>query len=407
MNLFKFLVNKQVSRHGLILIVVNASSTIMGFLSGAAIAAVIGPYGRGIYQEWRIFTSIFSDISSFGLGKFITSKFDIEATSFKGIRKHILLLFLFATALIPLMVHMHFTTSMILIFYLLVPIGVLFDVCNGLLIRNEKYTVVALLSLFVMSGGSLVTIVFFLVQKLTVDNVIIASSILSLLALLLGFRYIKVPKGSKSIYSNYKKIIPIYISNVSRTLFLYVDQILVLFILTVADLGIFAMAKAVASISIIATNPIYTLSTSIARRMQHKRVKVFLYLFAIYATLSILAILFCHYFLSEIVTKTIGNAFLPIVPIVPVLFLGNILFSFIQFFVSWSMYENQGKIILVEKCMHALGLFLSGAFVLFTKTIESVAWMSITTYIPSSIFFIILFLKQKKQNSQVNVPKHL
>ena len=91
MNLYKLINKYQLTKHGIALMLVNLISTSLGFLSGTIIAAILGPYARGVYQAWRIFGAIFSDIANFGLSKFIASKFNIESTSFKGIFRHITL----------------------------------------------------------------------------------------------------------------------------------------------------------------------------------------------------------------------------------------------------------------------------------------------------------------------------
>jgi O-antigen/teichoic acid export membrane protein len=370
---------------------------IFSFLSGAVIAATLGPYARGLYQSWRIFLAIFSDISNFGLGKFISSKFNIESSTFKGVGKHLLLIYLIATALIPLMINLNFTKSMILIFFLLIPVGIFTDIYFGLLIRNEKYSVVALWSLLAMGGSSLLTILLFFIQKLTLDSVIISSSIVFALCLILGLKNIGFPNGNRSIYINYIKIIPIYLSNLFKTFFIFLDQMLVLYFLNLVDLGIFAMAIAVAGISSIITVPVSTISPSIAKKWDNRRIRVLIQILACYVVLILLAILICHNLLGMVILKTIGYQFLPIVEIVPILFAGKLFQSFVQLLISWSIYRNESKILLMEKLLNAVGLLIASTLFFSSKTIEVAAWVSIVTLLPSFTFFFFLYFKETRK----------
>ena len=398
-NAIKALSHKHIVRHTFSLVFVNAISMVFNFMSGAVIAATLGPFARGLYQSWRIFISIFSDISNFGLSKFISSKFNIESYTFRGIGKHLLFVYMLASALIPLMLKMDFTRNMIFTLFCLVPVGIFTDIYLGLLVRNEKYFVIALWSLIAMAGSSLLTLMLYFIQKLTLDNIIFANMIIVAFALTLGLQNVKFPDGVQSIYVNYRIIIPVYLSNLLKTLFLFLDQMLVLYILNLSDLGIFAMALAVAGLSSIITGPIATLSPSIARKRDSQKIRFLSRVLLFYSTLIILATILCNNFLGLIVFKTIGRDFLPIVELVPILFAGKLFQSFVQLLVSWSMYRNESKILVTEKILNALGLIIAATVFLSLKSIESAAWISIIALIPSFIFFFIVFLRENARNN--------
>lgn len=147
----------RLQKHGLIMLFVNITSTFLGIMSGLLIAATLGPFSRGVYQAWRILGAICSDIANFGLGKFIASKFNIESNSFKEIFHHIPIVFVFYTALIPLMLNLNFSIYLISLFYLLIPIGILTDLYLGLLTRSDKFKIISLWDLLVWAGGSIET----------------------------------------------------------------------------------------------------------------------------------------------------------------------------------------------------------------------------------------------------------
>lgn len=394
MNIFERLSKRVLVKGGLALFLVNVSSSILSFLSGAVIALALGPYERGIYQAWRIFTSIFSDISNFGLAKFISSKFKIESTSFHGLLRHILLNYLLITALLPLMIQLHFSTQIIIICYLLVPVGIATDIYTGLLTRNELYSLIARWNFLVMVGGPILTILLYSVKRLTLESAVLSSSILASLAIVIGIKNVKLPRGNKSIYLNYKLILPIYLSNILRTFFLFLDQILVLYFLNLTELGIYAMGLAVAGVTTIITNPLYLLSPSIAKRKSLKKIVLVSQLFAAYLFMTLLSILFCQNFLATIIVHTIGINFLPIVEIVPILFAGKLLQSFVQFLISWSIYENESKVLIIEKVLQVLGFFISGVVFFSSKTIESAAWIPVISLMPSLIFFLMININQ-------------
>jgi len=392
MNLYKLINKYQLTKHGIVLIFVNLISTSLGFLSGAIIAAFLGPYARGVYQAWRIFSNVFYDITNFGLSKFIASKFNIESTSFKGIFRHITIVYLFVFALIPLMLYLNFSITLISLFYILVPIGIFSDIYIGLLTRHGNYNIIALWNLISWAGGSIATILLFLIDKLSLESAIIANSSMAVLAFFFGKKNIDFPNGTISIYSHYRRILPIYFSNVFRTVFLFLDQVLVMLFLDLENLGIYSMALAVAGITTIATSSLNSIAPSIAKQKQHKKMKSHLQLFLIYLVIAILAVFFCRYFLPTIVAKTIGEVFLPIVSIVPIIIVGNLLQSFVQFQISWSIYENDDKVLIIEKAVHAVSLVLAGLVFYHLRSIQSAAWMIVFAHIPSFLFFAILNL---------------
>lgn len=386
----KSLSQKQIFKHGFRLSVANAISMVLNFFSGALIAATLGPYARGLYQSWKILTSIFSDISNFALSAFISSKFKLQTSTFKGIRTHLLLVYVFAACLIPLMVKLNFTSAMIFVFFLLIPVGIYTDIYWGLLIRNEKYLVVTSWSFLAAGGSSLLTIVLFFTQLLTLDNVIISNSVIFMLCLILGLRNANFPQGSRSIYTNYRKILPIYFSNVFKTIFLFLDQMIVLYFLNLADLGIFAMALAVAGVSSIITSPVATLSPLIAKKRDNQKIKFIFQTLICYLALLLLTVTLCYNFLGTIVIKTIGANFLPIVEIVPILFAGKLLQSFVQFLISWSVYRNESKILMIEKVLNAMGLAVACAVFMSAKSLETAAWISFISLCPSCVYFLML-----------------
>jgi O-antigen/teichoic acid export membrane protein len=397
MNLYKLINKYQLTKHGIALMLVNLISTSLGFLSGTIIAAILGPYARGVYQAWRIFGAIFSDIANFGLSKFIASKFNIESTSFKGIFRHITLVYLFVSALIPLMLYLNFSITLIFLFYMLIPIGIFSDIYIGLLTRHGKYRIIAFWNLFAWAGGAMATILLFLIDMLTLESAIIANSSMAALAIFFGKKNIDFPNGTTSIYSLYRRILPIYFSNVFRVVFLFLDQILVMLFLNLENLGIYSMALAVAGITTIATSSLNSIAPSIAKQKRLKKMKSLIQLFVIYSIIAILAVFFCRYFLPNIVAKTIGDVFYPIISIVPIMIIGNLLQSFVQFQISWSIYENDNKILIIEKCVHTVGLVLSGLIFYHLRTIQAAAWMSILVYVPTFLFFAILNLKDLRK----------
>jgi len=397
MNRNKLINKYQLTKHGIVLMFVNLISTSLGFLSGSIIAAVLGPYARGVYQAWRIFSNVLSEISNFGLTKFIASKFNIESTSFKGIFRHITIVYLFVSALIPLMLYLDFSITLICLVYTLVPIGIFSDIYIGLLTRHGNYSIIALWNLIAWAGGSIAVILLFLIDKLSLESAIIANSLMAALAFFFGKKNINFPNGTSSIYSHYRRILPIYFSNVLRVVFLFLDQILVMLFLDLENLGIYSMALAVAGITTIATSTLNSVAPSIAKQKRHKKVRSLLQLFVIYSVIALLAVFFCRYFLATIVSKTIGDVFLPIISIVPIMIIGNLLQSFVQFQVSWSIYENDDRILIVEKCVHTVGLVLAGLVFYHLRTIQSAAWMLVFTYTPTFLFFVILNLKNLRK----------
>lgn len=391
---FKSLSQKQIFKHGLGLSVISAIAIVLNFLSGAVIAAALGPYARGLFQSWRVVTSIFSDISNFALSKFISSKFNVQTSIFKGVRTHLLLAYVLAAALIPLMAKLNFTNTMIFVFFLLIPIGIYTDIYWGLLIRNEKYFVITSWNFLAMAGSSFLTILLFLTQLLTLDNIIISHSIIFGLCLMFGVKNTNFPKGNLSIYKNYKKILPIYFSNIFNTIFLFLDQMIVLYFLNLSDLGIFAMALAVAGASSIITSPVATFSPLIAKKLDNQKYKFIFQILICYLVLLIIVFILCYNFLGIIVIETIGESFSPIVEIVPILFGGKLLQSFVQLLISWSIYRNESKILVTEKVLNAMGLAVACSVFLSSKSLETAAWISVITLSPSCTYFFILFLKE-------------
>ncbi len=378
-KLFKLSKTQKNSLH---LIWVNLASTFLNFFSGAIIAAALGPFARGIFQSWRILTSITSDLGNFGLGRFISSRFELEGASFRGLYKHVFIVFSLSMSLIPFMLHLKFSTIMIVVYFVLVPVGIFTEIYTGILVRNGNYKIVALWSFLVVAGGSFLTIIYFGLGILTLNLLIASSGFLIVIGLSFGIKNVRFPRGTQSIYSHYRQIIPIYLSNVLKTIFLYLDQILVISFLEVTDLGIYAMAIAAANVSAIFTNYINTVIPSVAKREYIKQ-KFLAWLLLGYVMASICAYLFSSLFLETLVLKTIGESFLPIVGIVPILFLGNLLRSYVQVLISWSMYEINGKQLLTEKVLNAVGVVFSALFFIDHRSIESAAAMTVITFVPS------------------------
>lgn len=233
-------------------------------------------------------------------------------------------------------------------------------------------------------------------EKLTFKSIIFSNSITVALAVFISKKNVHFPIGSISIYSHHRSIMPIYFSNILRAIFLYFDQVLVLLFLKIKNLGIYSKAIAIAGFSVVFTSALNSLVPSIAQQEKIDKRKFLFQLFCIYFIVVLMGSFLSHYFLPSIIDNTISRSFYPIISIIPILIFGNFLQSFVQVQISWSIFENKSKILVIEKCMHLVGLILSGIFLYQFRSLQAVVCMTIISYIPSLLFFTIKNLKNPK-----------
>ena len=378
--------SKTLIKAGITLSVHSSFSTVLGFLSGMIIAAAFGPYQRGVYQAWRTFNNLISDFTNLGLGRFLSSRISIQNLNLRGIKWHMGTGFLIGIILVPVMIHLNFPSWIIILTIIQIPVGIWIDIYMGLLIRHERYLQIARWGVISVAGPSVFTIALFFLQLLNLVTVITATILCSAIGLLYGHNFTKIPNGVESIYSKFRLFIPIYFSNILRSIFLFLDQLLVLLFINLNQLGIFSVALSVTSISTIITSSLNNLVPSIAKRGDKHLKSFFSKTLIGYISLAIAGTIFSISILPWVITNTIGVEYLGSAKLVPLLLAGGLVQSGVQLMSTFSSFMNDSRTLLVEKAIHITSTIIAILVFLSIRNIAAAASFQLITSLPSLAF---------------------
>ena len=364
------------------------ANSVLNFISGIVMAHVLGPASRGIVQEFKILTSVIPSALHLNLGSYISSQGIKKDFNFKGILLHLAITWLIFGFYVYAAFDNKITTLNIFLIIAAYPLYFSSTFLVGLAVKQARNNILALMSFITVGGSSIGITVLYFFDTLKTNTAIYTFLFFSLVSFALVIRHVNMPIGSRSIYVDFLKFMPIHFSVFVGVLIGYLDQIYLMLLVGSKVLGIYVVALSFASISNFITSPILLVVPQIASTNQKAVTQkrglqlisfVYLTLFAVFvALIAPLVIKFQDRFLDDSYDE-ISKMLLPICA-------GVLLSSYNDMLRAYLAFLNIGRILIYERIVHIFSITVFFIFIFYAENYLLIAFYLLVTQFLSFIY---------------------